>query len=231
MKTLIFIFTIKYFNTHIFYKINNVGYSNMVILTTLSKMDNIMSINIKLTISIMLLAVMLPALAKIPKSFIYISSGELIAANPILSRSDIDGAQIIYNWRSLEREKNKYDFSQIETDLAHLNTANKKLFIQIQDRFFEKDARYVPNYLMNNDEYDDGISPQFDNPGEGKPIGVGWVARQWDPAVRERYQALLAKIAERFDGQIYGINLPETAIELDKENLPNGFTCDNYFVG
>ncbi|MCP9270406.1 hypothetical protein M5U04_20595 [Xenorhabdus sp. XENO-1] len=82
-----------------------------------------------------------------------------------MARSDIGGVQIVDNWRSLEPEKNKYNFSQIEKDLARLKVGSKKLFIQIQYRFFEQDARYVPGYLMNDAG---GISPQLDNPGEGK---------------------------------------------------------------
>lgn len=189
-----------------------------------------MTISIRLTVAVTLLAATLPVLAKMPENFIYTSSGDLEAASVIMARSDIGDAQIVYNWRSLEPEKNKYDFSQIEKDLARLKVGNKKLFIQIQDRFFEQDARYISDYLMNDARYGGGISPQFDNPGEGKPIGSGWVAQQWDPAVRQRYQALLAAIAERFDGQVYGVNLPETAIDLDKKKLPKGFSCDKYFA-
>ncbi|BEO88497.1 hypothetical protein [Serratia ureilytica] len=190
-----------------------------------------MTIRIKFIITVTLFTAALPTLAKTSENFIYTSSGELEAASVMMSRSDIGGAQIVYNWRSLEPKKDKYDFSQIEKDLARLKIANKKLFIQIQDRFFEHDARHVPDYLMNDTRYGGGISQQFDNPGEGKPIGAGWVARQWDPAVRQRYQALLAAIAKRFDGQVYGVNLPETAIDLDKKKLPKGFSCDNYFAG
>lgn len=67
------------------------------------------------------------------------------------------------------------------------------------------------------------MSPQFDNPGEGDIVGSGWVAQQWVPAVRYRYQALLAALAKRFDGQIYGVNLPETAIDLDEKTLLKDF--------
>ncbi|NMM74481.1 hypothetical protein BSF37_22045 [Serratia marcescens] len=187
---------------------------------------------IRLAIALTLLAVTVPTLAKTPENYIYISSGDFEAASAIIARSDIGGVQIVYNWRSLEPEKDKYDFSQIEWALVRLKKAtNKKLFIQVQDRFFEKDARYVPDYLMKDTRYGGGISPQFDNPGEGKSISSGWVAQQWNSAVRQRYQALLAAIAERFDGQVYGVNLPETAIDLNKKKLPKGFTCDKYFAG
>lgn len=30
---------------------------------------------------------------------------------------------------------------------------------------------------------------------------------------------------------VYGVNLPETAIDLDKKKLPKEFSCDNYFAG
>lgn len=170
-------------------------------------------------------------LAKTPENFVYTSSGELEAASGILARQDIGGAQIVYSWRSLEPVRGGYDFSQIERDLARLEGSGKKLFIQIQDRFFEAHARYVPDYLLKEPRYGGGLAPQFDNPGEGKPVGSGWVARQWDPAVRQRYQALLAALAARFDGRIYGVNLPETAIDIDEKKPPKGFSCDTYFAG
>jgi hypothetical protein len=46
--------------------------------------------------------------------------------------------------------------------------------------------------------------------------------------VRQRYQQLLKALAERFDGEIYGVNLPETAADIDVKHTA-GFTCDNYF--
>lgn len=120
----------------------------------------------------------------------------------ILARSDIHCVQIVYNWRMLEPEKD--NFSKIEKDLSHTTKqANKKLFIQIKDRFFEPNARYIPDYLLNELVYNGELSPQFDNPGEEDIVGSCWVARQWNPAVRHRYQALLAALAKRFDGQVY----------------------------
>lgn len=178
-----------------------------------------------------LLTLTLPLKAKAPDNFIYTSSGELESVSYLLARNEIQGAQIVYNWRMLEPEENHYDFTQIEKDLSRVKAVNKKLFIQIQDRFFLKEARYVPDYLLEDARFGGGLAPQFDNPGEGKPVGSGWVARQWDPAVRQRYQALIAAIAKRFDGEIYGINLPETAIDVDDKQPPEGFSCERYFYG
>ncbi|RDJ11453.1 hypothetical protein [Rhizobium grahamii] len=167
--------------------------------------------------------------AAAPENFIYTSSGDLEGAKNLVSRPDIGGVQIVYNWRQLETAQGQYDFSAIEADLAIITALNKKLFIQIQDRFFEPKARNVPDYLLADRAYGGGITAQFDNPGESKPVGSGWVAQQWNPAVRQRYQALLAALAARFDGEVYGVNLPETAIDLDPKHEPDGYSCDAYF--
>jgi hypothetical protein len=48
--------------------------------------------------------------------------------------------------------------------------------------------------------------------------------------VQERFQQLITKIASQFDGKIVGINLPETSVDFDAKNLPEGFTPDKYFA-
>lgn len=168
-------------------------------------------------------------LAEKPQSYLYVGADDLEGARPLLVRNDIGGAQVVYSWRSLEPREGDYDFSAIERDLAVTDAAGKKLFIQIQDRFFLPTARNIPDYLLNEVPYGGGLVPQFDNPGENKPIGSGWVAAQWNPAVRFRFQALLKALAERFDGRVFGVNLPETAIDLDQSKGNAGFSCDRYF--
>ncbi|TCL74658.1 hypothetical protein [Rhizobium sp. BK251] len=182
-------------------------------------------------IALAALSVPARAASDAPQNFIYTSSGNLAGAKTLLARPDIGGAQVVYNWKSLEPAKGEYDFSAIEQDLALAQSLGKKLFIQVQDRFFSPKARNIPDYLLTEPEYDGGLTAQFDNPGENKPVGSGWVAQQWNPAVRERYQALLKALAEKFDGKVYGINLPETAIDLDPKNEPKGYSCDAYFEG
>lgn len=166
-----------------------------------------------------------------PANFLYTSSGDLSQLNTLLKRPDIQGVQIVYSWKSLEPVKNQYDFSRIEGDLKVLDAARKKLFIQVQDRFFRPEDKNVPAYLMQDPTYDGGITPQSDNPGERKPVGSGWVANQWNPNVRQRYQILLQSLAKQFDGRVYGVNLPETAIDVDMTHSPAGFSCDTYFNG
>lgn len=83
----------------------------------------------------------------------------------------------------------------------------------------------MPNYLLDK-KYQEGVSQQLDNPGEAKPKTVGWVAKQWVPAVRIRFQKLLKALGKEFDGKISGINLPETSIDIP--NQSHTF-CKTYF--
>jgi hypothetical protein len=170
------------------------------------------------------------AVGAAPQNYLFAASDGLARMEPLIRRSDIGGVQIVYSWKSLETAKDTYDFSQIERDLAYLDGLDKKLFIQLQDRFFEVQHKNIPLYLMQEPIYGGGLVPQFDNPGENKPVGHGWATQQWNPAVRERFQMLLQALADKFDGRVSGINLPETAIDIDIKRDKTGFTCEKYFA-
>lgn len=177
-------------------------------------------------------ALLLPivAVGSEQRNFLFVGQGELDRYAHLLQRADIDGVQIVYTWRQLEPQKDRYDFSSIERDLARVTALHKALFVQIQDRFFTKDARDVPDYLLTDSVYGGGLVAQIDNPGEGVPQAQGWVAQQWNPNVRQRYQQLLSTLANAFDGRVEGVNLPETAADIDPgEHGKSGFTCDKYF--
>lgn len=169
------------------------------------------------------------AAATVPANYIYVGSGDLAGDTVLLDRPDIAGAQVVYSWKELEPSFGHYDFSEIEGDLALASRRHKKLFVQVQDRFFSKAARNVPAYLLTDPRYKGGLAAQIGHPGENKPVTSGWVAMQWVPAVRQRFDALLRALAARFDGRIYGVNLPETAADLEPGQTAAGFTCDAYF--
>ncbi len=170
-----------------------------------------------------------PAAGPDVQNFLYLGQGEMPTVLPLLARLDVAGAQVVYSWKSLELGEGRYDFSAIEHDLATTKGLHKKLFVQLQDRFFQPDARNLPDYLLHDSGYGGGLVPQVDNPGEGKAPAMGWVAQQWNPKLRRRYQELIQKLAERFDGEIFGLNLPESAIDIDRKHDRTGFTCDAYF--
>lgn len=165
-------------------------------------------------------------------NFLFVGSGELAAHDRLLARPDIAGAQVVYSWKQLEPAADRYDFSPIERDLRQLGRHRKKLFIQIQDRFFRPEDRLVPDYLLHGAAFRGGLTAQLDRPGELRPPTRGWVAQQWNPAVQERFRKLLKALGARFDGRVYGINLPETAIDIDQRaaHAASGFSCDRYFA-
>jgi hypothetical protein len=165
-----------------------------------------------------------------PQNFLFMGSGDLAANTELLSRQDISGVQVVYNWKRLEPTQDHYDFSAIEADLALAERLHRKVFIQIQDRFFMHEQRNVPRYLLEEPRYGGGLAPQTNQDAENQPNGAGWVAMQWNPAVRARFQALLSALAKQFDGRVYGINLPESSVDIDPDKDTTGFDCDAYFA-
>jgi hypothetical protein len=149
-----------------------------------------------------------------------------------LQTKSIEGAQLKYTWRQLEPKPNVYHFKIVRDDLAFLRAHGKRLFIQLQDVTFEPKSINVPPYLLSDPKYHGGANPQYDIPGDNEtnaPI-EGWVARRWDPAVRERFARLLSALGQEFDGKIEGINLAETAVNFGESGklYPKGFTPPLY---
>ncbi|KAB8234222.1 hypothetical protein ETB97_001430 [Aspergillus alliaceus] len=152
-------------------------------------------------------------------------------AQKLLDRPDISGVQTLYTWKSLEPQKDTYDFSAIHNDLNLTTSKGKHLWIQLQDRSFNIANDPVPSYLYHP-IYNNGSVPQCDAPDcEENFIPGGWAAAHWNPFVRVRFQRLLDALAKDLDGKIYGLNLPETAIEVQMNNTQTNFTCEAYFRG
>jgi hypothetical protein len=157
---------------------------------------------------------------------------ERIADAAFLSTTAFEGAQLKYTWRELEQQNDEYDFADIQRDLSFLQSKGKKLFIQLQDASFDTNIVTIPRYLLKDAQYHGGADLQYhiESDDEEHATPQGWVARRWDPAVRERFHQLLLALGRRFDGQIEGINLAETAVDFGRSGklFPKGFTPDIY---
>lgn len=167
-----------------------------------------------------------------PANYLFLDADDAADHRAMLARPDIEGGQIIYPWRQLEPEKDQYDFSKLEADLAVAESLHKKLFIIIGDRTFSLQWRGMPDYLSTDPVYQGGIVYQYNYPGSApdpKQVANGQVAMQWIPAVRQRFQKLIQALATRFDGHIAGIELGETAMDAHLKDGEKGFTCDGYF--
>jgi hypothetical protein len=157
---------------------------------------------------------------------------ERISDTAFLDTKAFAGAQLTYAWRELEQGENGYDFNDIEHDLAFLTARGKRLFLQLQDVTFDPNRINLPRYLLNDPRYHGGADKQYSIPDddETRAVPEGWVARRWDPAVRERFHELLAALGKELDGKIQGINLAETAVEFGESGrlFPKGFTPATY---
>ena len=155
-------------------------------------------------------------------------SRERISEATFLETKAFEGAQLKYTWRELEPAEGEYDFKAIREDLAFLKSRGKKLFVQVQDVSFDPAIVNVPRYLQNDPRFGGGADKQYAIPNDDEEHAVleGWVARRWDPAVRERFQKVLAALGKDFDGAIEGINLAETSVSFGDSGrlFPKSFT-------
>ncbi|MEM8887340.1 MAG: hypothetical protein AAGD28_05095 [Bacteroidota bacterium] len=120
-------------------------------------------------------------------------------------RSGLKGVNKRYFWRTLEPEKDTYNFSFIEEDLEYCSKNNKQLIVFLCDRaFWIKGA--MPKYLQNL---------------EWKEEGGGFIPVRWDPEFLERFIAIGKAIADRFNSHpnFEGIALQETSLGMPEEVL------------
>ncbi len=188
-----------------------------------------------LSLVLLLAALLMPCVGraanapKEPSHFIYFARDHERMLDPaFLEHPAIAGAQLTYTWRQLEPERDRYDFSEIRDQLAVLDQHGKRLFIQLADVTFSE-RRPVPDYLLEDSTFHGGAARKFEGAAGAFD---GWVARRWDPAVRERFALLLGALAREFDGVIEGVNLTETAVGFESPKYhPPGFTFDAYARG
>jgi len=164
-----------------------------------------------------------------PTNFVFFHRDhERIEDSSFLANPGIAGAQLTYTWRELEPERGEYAFDPIRQQLALLGRHGKRLFLQLQDVSFSERI-LVPDYLTADTAFHGGAARKYEG---SAGVFDGWVARRWDPAVRERFAGLLAALAAEFDGRLEGVNLPETAIGFESPVFhPPGFTFESYAEG
>lgn len=133
---------------------------------------------------------------------------EIIRNQPL-----IQGVQIPYRWHDLEYAKGKYDFSEIESDLAYLQSMGKRLIIQIQTTTFGDGSQVspVPSYILKNPMYNGGvwIGNNIDHGSFGRKVIKTWV-----PAINEKLILFHKALGNRFNDEpfVEAVNTEETAV-------------------
>ena len=139
--------------------------------------------------------------------------GHYVAVGPYFNLSEIKhlqepslrGINKRYFWRTLEANKDEYDFSLIQEDLDFCASEDKQFVLFLCDKsFWIKSAlpEYMREYELNKE-------------------GQKFLPIRWYPDYVERFVALGKAIGEKFDSHpnFEGIAIQETALDITEENL------------
>jgi hypothetical protein len=168
------------------------------------------------------------------RHYVYFNTKRERIAEPwFLASADFEGAQLKYTWAELEPERDRYALDAISRDLTFLERHGKRLFVQLQDVSFDASIMNAPPYLLADTSFHGGVAGNHAQDADSTRKPQGYVARRWDPAVRQRFQMLFDTLGRAFDGRIEGINLPETSVEFGTTGTlhPSGFSPDSYRDG
>ena len=171
----------------------------------------------KISLAALFLVFGSPAVAQTTRHYVFFEFDRHRIQEPsFLEHPGIEGAQLKYSWRELEPSQGEYDFSSIQADLEFLTVHGKRLFVQLQEVSVVATIGNVPDYLVEDPAFGGGANRTYHRgKDDGKNlVHEGWVARRWDPAVRERLGLLVDELGREFDGRIEGLNGPARAGSL-----------------
>jgi hypothetical protein len=121
-----------------------------------------------------------PSVGDPPQNYIYFGRDRCrLDEAKFISNKGVIGAHLKYTWRELEPERDTYALDAISRDLDSLERHGKRLFIQLQDVSFDTSIVNVPDYLIEDPEFNGGAALHTDGYDERGPIVEGWVARRW----------------------------------------------------
>ena len=129
----------------------------------------------------------------------------------------VQGGQVRIQWKELEPEFDRYDFSLVEQHLQMAKSQGRQLVIVVVDKTFFNNEKPTPGYLHTK-------FTVKNKPG-------GWTAVRWAPYVVTRYNKLLRRLGERFDGNPYfeGVAVQESAHGIPDATLAaRGYTPEKY---
>jgi hypothetical protein len=125
------------------------------------------------------------------------------------------GIQKCYTWRSLEPEKDRYDFAAIQSDLTFLGKHDRRLVIQIQTKTFGPGQNYCPAYV-------EGVYRT--RWGSFNPI-------IWDENVNRRLNALYTQLGKVLDREPFleAVVIPESATTFENADRAKlRYTTESY---
>ncbi len=144
----------------------------------------------------------------------------------IFDKPQFIGVEERWTWRELEPQKGIYDFSDIDEAVDYLAKHDKQLVIQILDTSFGcgRDPA-IPEYMMSDPAYEGGAIYK----GDGT---CKWYPNRWLDSMTDRYEALIAALAKRYDTNpnIEAIVGTETAFGSCKDKMEtSSFNVEDYY--
>ncbi len=150
---------------------------------------------------------------KVMTSEVKYNPGHYVSVSPFfelskikhLDDSTLQGVNKKYFWRTLEPEKDEYDFSFIKQDLDYCSKHNKQLIVFLIDKAYWKKGA-LPKYLKEH---------------EWKKRGGGFNPIRWHPEFVKRFIAIGNAIADQFNDHpnFEGIAIQETSLSIPKNVL------------
>ena len=134
--------------------------------------------------------------------------------NKIKGNPDFLGVKKVYAWNTIEKTEGVYDFSEIEQDLAYLQSIGKRLLVQLGAVTYNGCCGpRTPSYMWMDPKYGNnppyyGAYPRF--------VNQGWYPFWWNQNVQNRLTALYAALGSTFNKEPYGEGggLDETSVEV-----------------
>jgi hypothetical protein len=120
-----------------------------------------------------------------------------------------------YTWRELEPTQGTYNFNEITSDLAYVQSRGMRLIVMIEDKTFNNE-RPTPAYL-------DSLTL--------RNIPGGYSVLRWNTTVATRFKALLSAMGKKIDSHpaLEGVATQETAHGFnDAQMNANGYTPEKY---
>jgi len=143
-------------------------------------------------------------LTKCPKHYMLLFNMDISKITKIANNPDFEGMQLKLDWKSIEPQKDNFNFTLVDSVLNIAQSYGKKIVFQFQYKTFQGNPPIVPDYLLTDSNYQGGVVYYPDSSS---------TAKLWITAVTNRLDTVFQAMGNHFGNHpaLEGINLPETA--------------------
>ena len=171
------------------------------------------------------------ALAENVHHYIFVGMDRERLAEPgFLDHKGVEGVQVKYTWRQLEQGKDNYVFDDVRP-IWSSEVKGKSCSSRFRMRRSGSNSCPSPSTCVKTLRITAASHTSQLPRRQTRRSQALWLGRPaMGPAVRERFHNSSTALGKEFDGQIEGINLPESAIDIPYAGplMPSGYTREGY---